>query len=660
MPTHVRPEATLRAYGDLCVDRDEVQPLDTVTVRISGRAKGDERCSIRVEDGELQAYFESEVVLHGNEGTVSFLAAGALGTHWVYLRFPNQDRETPATAALPPAARGDLGEPLACPHYYAPNFGQPTSAAAASRHVRYTNFVLDATTAVRSGDPAFDSLYDITRRRLLLNRRVFCSAGREMAYYCSADTWSTSAAWLRDWIYHLPAARFWERELTGGLERFAQAQEPDGMIPDYVRFDGSTGRMSVESDVEYIAVMAVWGVWRITGDATWVSGKLEMLERALQYVKTDPLRWDDEWQLVTRGHTCDTWDFEIGGLEAFVEGRKVIATCDQSGYVLAYTMMAEMYRALGHEDAARRHADEAHAYRRRANARLWDGGKYLHHIHRTPLVHPGFDETEQLAAGNTWAMTRGLADAEQAAAIIAEYERRHEATGDAFPWWSLQPGYPDHLNYWPGLPHCVQGGYANGGLLPYVGGELCRACFEFGRESYGLDLLRQYLDQLRDTGDRVYVWYWPNGEPGMRTANEVPRNGWGMAEWLTALLEGLAGVKDTAPRLAGIRLSPRWAATDRRAAYVSVRYEANDAYFAYRLKRAPGEAAITIEYTGSGQEVEVHLLLPAGSRAQRVSAAGQALPFSDNALGTSRYVDFRLGRTRFGRVEIELAAAPQV
>jgi hypothetical protein len=44
--------------------------------------------------------------------------------------------------------------------------------------------------------------------------------------------------------------------------------------------------------------------------------------------------------------------------------------------------------------------------------------------------------------GNTWAMTRGLATAAQARSILGEYRRRQADTGDAYPWWSLQPGYP--------------------------------------------------------------------------------------------------------------------------------------------------------------------------------------------------------------------------
>ncbi|KKK89655.1 hypothetical protein LCGC14_2730940, partial [marine sediment metagenome] len=148
--------------------------------------------------------------------------------------------------------------------------------------------------------------------------------------------------------------------------------------------------------------------------------------------------------------------FEIGGEVDFVGDRKVIATCDQTGYYLAYRMMAEMYAALNDEENSKKYSTQAEELKRRTNELLWDGVKYQHHVHITPLEHPGFDESQQLASSNTWSMTRGLAELDQAVSIIDEYKRRHEETGDALPWWSLQPGYPDELGYWPGSPCCVQ------------------------------------------------------------------------------------------------------------------------------------------------------------------------------------------------------------
>ncbi len=650
---NVRPEATLAAYGDLRVERDAYAPLETVTVTIHGRAKGDESCLILIEDAARRPYFQAEVPLHDNQGSVSFPALGQLGTHWVYLRFPDDDSETPATACIPPGEKRSKDETPLCPLYYALNFARPDSNKGDGKvdglphsetgpdwHVRYANFVLDAGTVIRTGDESIDSLYDITRRRMILNRRVFNLEDGKLAYYCSSDTWCTSVAWLRDWLYHVPAARYWECEAAGSLDRFFKRQFASGMIPDNVSFDDQTTNQPVESDAEYVAVMGVWDTWRVNGDNDWMAEKLIILERGLDYVRHDPLRWDEQHQLITRAHTCDTWDFEIGGEVDFVGDRRVIATCDQTGYYLAYRMMAEMYAALNDEENSKKYSTQAEELKRRTNELLWDGVKYQHHVHITPLEHPGFDESQQLASSNTWSMTRGLAELDQAVSIIDEYKRRHEETGDALPWWSLQPGYPDELNYWPGSPCCVQGGYANGGLLPYVGGELCKGSFLNGRERYGVELLKQYTDLLKESGNRVFVWYWPNGEPGMRTANEVPRNGWGMSEWLMSLTQGLAGITDLAPRMRNVQIAPRWAVSDCDEAYVSLRYAVNDSYVAYHLKIDRPAGKIAIECTGSGDQVGFHVLLPDGWKTSRVLANDSPISFEQKPVAQSQYVDF--------------------
>ncbi len=612
MNYRVRPQATMGAYGDLTTDRRSYAPLDQVTVRITGREGGDRRCRIRVSDAQLHAYHEADIELSKNIGETAFRAAGALGVHWIHLYFPDSDR-----------------------------------------HMRYVNFVVDCETAVETGNPAYDTLYPITKEALQLSRRDFVTERGRFVGYISGDTWQIDGVWLRDWIYQLPAYQYWEREMTCGLDRLLEAQESDGSVPDGIKRDGSTWRMAVESDVEYIAVLGVHGTWKVTGDDAWLAQALPRLERALGYVRDDEMRWDEAHRLVKRGHTCDTWDFELHGSSEFAGKRFVVATCDQSGYYLAYRAMAEMLRRVsGSEGEAKAYDREAEAYRKRANEALWDGGKYLHHVHLTPIEHSGFDENQQLAMGNVWAMTRGLSDHEQAVAIIQEYRRRHEETGDAFPWWSLQPGYPDELGYYD-EPYCQQGGYANGGLMPWVGGELCRACFEHGLEEYGVELYQSYVEHLRRTGNRLHVWYWPDGQPGFRTTNEVPHTGWGMAEWLHALIGGLAGLKDVGGRMQEMEVAPRWAATSEREIRAAVRYAANNAYFAYRMCLAAAEKMVRIEYAGSGQTVRFRVLLPVGWHPGSVSLDGETLEFDTEEIEQSLYVKFLCPIEGFGEVEIE-------
>ncbi len=588
-------QAVPAAFGMLDTDAPRYQPLSTVTVRIQGRGCGDSACTIRVCDPMQRMYFQAQVPLNDNRGQVTFTAAGPLGAHYVYLIWP----------------------------------GNP-------QHSRYVNFVLEAHTAVHSGDRQFDELYPFTRDRMLLGRRAYDLPDGKLVGYISADTLHFDGIWLRDSVYGLPAYQYWERDLIHCIERFLDRQQDDGQFVDGIERDGRTWRVGLESDVEYLLVLAVWQVWKATGDHAFAQRALPRLEKALAYVTSNPKRWDATHQLVKRQHSCDTWDFDIDGAGDCGDHRQVIANCDQSGYFQAFSIMSRLCRHLGESDKASQWHDRAQVYHRRANDLLWDGSKYLHHVHLDPIDHGDFDESQQLSMGNTWAMTRGLADTAQATRIIDEYHRRHRDTGDAYPWWSLQPGYPDHLGYWH-QPFTQQGGYANGGLMPWVGGELCLAGFMHGRETYAVQLLRQYAQHLDKHGG-AQVWYWPDGTPGMRTHNEINYAGWGMASWITALLEGLAGVHDDAGQLRHVVLSPRWPATDRTRAHICVRYAASQSYFAYRYSLDTQGKTIEVQLTGSGESVELRPLLPAGWRVVGVEVEGRALDHQSCRVDGSDYV----------------------
>ena len=294
--------------------------------------------------------------------------------------------------------------------------------------------------------------------------------------------------------------------------------------------------------------------------------------------------------------------------------------------------------------------------RNRADNLLWDGRKFLHHAHIDDIDHEDFDESEQLAMGNTWAMTRGMATPEQARSIIDEYRRRHEETGDAHPWWSLQPGYPDHLEYFT-KPCLRQGGYANGGLMPWVGGELCRAAFLFGRESYGVELLKDYISHLKRTGG-AHVWYWPNGQTGFRTRNEVPYAPWGMAEWVAAMIEGLAGVRDAEAQFRTVELSPRWAASAAENVRVHVRYAASNAYISYHLQIDDDHGQIRLAYTGSGEKLHARVLLPEGWELVSVKRGQQQVYATAEEIDASQYVCFTSNTLHPGTVLISCRKSP--
>jgi hypothetical protein len=259
-------------YGAVSTDRREYRPLDEVKVEIRGRSAVDRRCRIRVADAAQRVYFESDVELTGNRGTVSFPATGPLGNHYVYLWWPGE-----------------------------------------SRYSRYVNFRLNAETGVETGDSDFDGLFPFTRDAMQLGRRDYQTARGRFVGYISADTSHFDGIWLRDWIYSLPGYEHWEQQMLCGLDRFLEAQGADGMMPDGIERDGRTWRVGLESDVEYILTLGVWQSWQATGDDAWLRTAMPKLEKALAYIQSDSKHWDEARRLVKRQHSCDTWDYDIDG-----------------------------------------------------------------------------------------------------------------------------------------------------------------------------------------------------------------------------------------------------------------------------------------------------------------------------------------------------------
>ena len=319
-PYNIPPEATEHAFGVLHTDAPVYRPLDSVTVTVGARHDRTPRCTIRVCDPRQRTYFEETVTLVHSNAEVSFCAGGPLGTHYIYLTW-----------------EGD------------------------QKHSRYINFRLDCETVVQSGDADLDSLYPFTRERMPLSRREYQQPSGRFVGYTSADTLHFDGVWLRDWIYGLPAYRYWETAMPCGLDRFLEQQTEEGMIPDGIERDGRTWRVGLESDVEYILVLGVWQTWQATGDDAWMKDALPRLERALHYIRSDDRHWDPDHNLVKRQHSCDTWDFDIVGASDKGDRRHVIATCDQSGYILAFKAMNRMYAHLGRTEDAQRWADEAEA-----------------------------------------------------------------------------------------------------------------------------------------------------------------------------------------------------------------------------------------------------------------------------------------------------------
>jgi len=127
-------------------------------------------------------------------------------------------------------------------------------------------------------------------------------------------------------------------------------------------------------------------------------------------------------------------------------------------------------------------------------------------------------------------------------------------------------------------------------------------------------------------------------------------NGWSAAAVTYALIEGLAGVVDTATTFRTATIAPRWSATETSSALVVVHYPASDGYVAYRWTKSHDEIKLLV--TGSGESVELKVLLPKDTSAGEVLLGNRRADFSEELVEASTYVV--LGAPLPGPIEITI------
>jgi hypothetical protein len=131
----------------------------------------------------------------------------------------------------------------------------------------------------------------------------------------------------------------------------------------------------------------------------------------------------------------------------------------------------------------------------------------------------------------------------------------------------------------------------------------------------------------------------------------IPDN-WGAAAVLYALLEGLAGVKDTGVAFDSALLAPRWEAAGVAEAEATVRYRASDGYLAYRYAR--DDDVIHVDAAGTAQETDLRVLLPQGREASSVSVDGESVEWERVTVESSVYAAVPLSGPAARSVEVRL------
>ena len=357
--------------------------------------------------------------------------------------------------------------------------------------------------------------------------------------------------WLRDHVHVMKGMKYFVAGtvLKDGIDLYSRSQREDGMIWDNVHHRRPEGnswddrfqagnfiqpfenyhaefrRIPVENDVEYLFVEGLYYAWKATGDDSWMKASLDSAIRALEYSVTDSYRWSTKYQLLKRGYTIDTWDFqneddaEVGGDIMCVkpgETRFGVMFGDNTGYIAACNFLAEM---LAHDDRNR----EAAIYRQRAlemKPRLdklaWNGGFYRHHVREDEQckIDLGVDESKQISLSNAYSLNRGLEHG-QCTAIIESYLgiKNNLPEGSPGEWFTIYPpfgkGFDQQATKWQ---------YMNASVTPIVAGELAHGAFEHGFEAYGVDILERLFSLGQRFGGVFYSCYTGSlPEPPQRT-----------------------------------------------------------------------------------------------------------------------------------------------
>jgi len=515
--------------------------------------------------------------------------------------------------------------------------------------IRHGGFRMLADTSIVSDSADLNDLFEQIEQALLQAVDITLIDAKPVTHYKHADNTRENIAYP---VWPMNAYRYFLSDMKSVHEAHFAYQYPNGSLPDHIYSDNyhcpaTTRRLrSCMADLEIAAASTVCHSWEAHGDDAWMAQMLPKVEASLEYVLSDPSAFDVEHGVIKRPHTLDYWDIhftEEGEQGCFINEKTkyVIMQGDTSSLYHTACCLADVYDALGNEDRSNRWRMVSRHIRKIGNDLFWDGGKYRHHIHLDPFDHGDFNEDEQLTMSNAFAVTRGFADHEQAVTIINEYMRRLETTGDRFPWWSLQPGYPDELDYfskeisWRKL----QGEYCNGGLFPWVGGELCRAAFQHGKEQLARELLADVHYVLKRDNGAMFTWYDLQGNAAMNAPhNQTNQDPFGLHAWAQAMIEDLAGIQSLGKCFEQVACSPRWPATECHEVSATSRFPASDTYFAYRYQLS--ESQITMTFAGTGKHVAFRILLPPDRTCREVLIDGQQVTFTHETVETSTYVVF--------------------
>ncbi len=475
-------------------------------------------------------------------------------------------------------------------------------------------------------------------------------------------------SWIRDHIHTMKAYKYWEKDMGSYLDFFMGRQTTKGMYFDYwesyknnnvgqlyftncfdhefyfvdVENQNFFFRMPIEADLEYLMIEGVYTYWQSTGDQQYLTKWLPTLVKGMRYEMTDPLRWSAKNLLVKRPYSIDTWDFTSGpdslkGVDRLLyhigntaETPKGIMQGDNSGMFQASKQLSGMFKATGQKEAAFEWDLQGDMFLQRLNTICWNGKFYSHFIPEEPVpAQIKTDPINSVGLSNTYSINRGATTHEMAASIIKTYQEIGDKTkGKSLaPWFGIFPFIEPHFGNYP------VGEYMNGAVLPLVGGELTKAAFQNGYEKYAVQQL-EILNQILDKNNRRL--------PGCLNADGTPQKDaipgeWGQAAFISALVEGLAGVVDKSVLFREVEISPRWYFAGVPKTTIDIGYGGDGNQVQYEYFYKSEESRIEIRTCGKFDRFTMRIPFPDKTRSATASINGKNFKVSTEDINQSRY-----------------------
>lgn len=456
--------------------------------------------------------------------------------------------------------------------------------------------------------------------------------------------------WIRDHVHVMKGMKYFEYDLASFLNFIIDTQREDGQFYELIKqYDDyhwkmvnedcrimypddnlTLVRLELEADIEYLVVEGAMYLYQITGDNNWLRSVLPKLEKGINYITSDAKRWDKKHGLVKRPFTIDTWDFTY--LERSGDDRRIhddepmsIMHGDNSGVYQAMKQLAWFNNRLGNSDKAKQWENRAEMLRENIMKYLWNGSFFIHQLH---LNHDGIDnlENERLSLSNPYDINRGLTSVEESRNIIKEYMKRKETTNMFAEWFSIDPPYKDFKSY-------KEGQYVNGAISPFTAGELAKAAFNNGYEEYGWDIVSRFIKLVERDNDIFFLYY-----PDSRPQPEGGPSCWGAAAFISAVDEGLAGIKNTGVNYDEIEFSPKFPVTHYTELRYITGYELSHTLVdvRYILK----EYGMRYDIISPAKKMSVRILLPKNKKASALLINGVETDFDIYTIGESEYVSF--------------------